>query len=262
MTDIKTAAFFSGDGEWLVGGDGARSPWQEDACHGGPVTAVAAGALEAVVTDKQLIRLSIVFTRPVPLDGFRLASSLTKNGRTVSLSRTEFYDRQDRQVAFADGVHIQTADAAGLPTAEVAAPEFSAAARAEFFARTVMHDKPYFGHSIDVASDPVNGAEHGPRLLWMRTPPIIDGEAPTAFQTACPISDCGNGISRNTDFDRARFINPDLTVALHRLPRSRWLASQARSHWQPNGVGLSEAVLYDREGVIGMALQTLLIRKV
>jgi len=32
------------------------------------------------------------------------------------------------------------------------------------------------------------------------------------------------------------------------------------SHWQPNGVGLTEATLYDREGPIGMALQTLIVR--
>ena len=34
----------------------------------------------------------------------------------------------------------------------------------------------------------------------------------------------------------------------------------AISHWQPNGVGLSHATLFDEDGPIGNALQTLIVR--
>ena len=94
----------------------------------------------------------------------------------------------------------------------------------------------------------------------MKTPQLLADEEPTPFQVACPIADCGNGIGRNAGFDVASYVNPDVTIALHRLPKSRWLASQAISHWQPNGIGLSQATLFDKVGSIGVAVQTLIVR--
>ena len=96
----------------------------------------------------------------------------------------------------------------------------------------------------------------------MRTLPIVDGEAPSPFQSLCPLADCGNGISRNSTFAEATFVNPDLTIAVFRLPESEWLAASARSFWEPTGVGLSQAQLYDTKGAIGFALQTLIVKPV
>jgi len=124
-----------------------------------------------------------------------------------------------------------------------------------------MHKRPFFTDAVEVAYPPGKRTGSGPAVMWMRTPPIVAGETPTPFQRACPIADCGNGISQNAGFGRASFVNPDLTIALHRLPTSDWLASDAVSHWQPDGIGLAIATLYDREGAIGSALQTLIIRR-
>ncbi len=55
-------------------------------------------------------------------------------------------------------------------------------------------------------------------------------------------------------------MNPDLTINVFRLPQSDWLASSALSFWEPSGVGLSQAQLFDTKGPIGFALQSLIIR--
>ena len=60
----------------------------------------------------------------------------------------------------------------------------------------------------------------------------------------------------------ATFVNPDLTIILHRLPESEWLASSAISFWEPTGIGLSQATLFDEKGPIGVASQTLLVQPV
>jgi hypothetical protein len=39
------------------------------------------------------------------------------------------------------------------------------------------------------------------------------------------------------------------------------MGSRATSVWQPTGVGLADALLFDDEGPVGRALQTLLVRK-
>jgi len=40
-----------------------------------------------------------------------------------------------------------------------------------------------------------------------------------------------------------------------------WIGSNSVGHWQPNGQGLADAQLFDSEGVVGRALQTLWLQK-
>ena len=56
-----------------------------------------------------------------------------------------------------------------------------------------------------------------------------------------------------------RYVNPDLTIDLHRLPIGEWVALTANSIAQPSGIGLASSVLADRDGVIGSALQSLYV---
>jgi hypothetical protein len=94
----------------------------------------------------------------------------------------------------------------------------------------------------------------------MRALAPLPDEQPSPFQRICPLADCGNAFSRHADPDRVQFINADLTIALHRDPVGEWLGSRAVSYWQPSGVGLADALLFDEHGPVGRALQTLLLR--
>jgi hypothetical protein len=99
----------------------------------------------------------------------------------------------------------------------------------------------------------------GPKTVWMKTPPLLEGEETSPIQSLCPLADCGNGISWNEAPGRLGFMNTDLTLQVHREPVGEWLASDALSHWQSNGVGMSQAVLFDTEGPVATALQTLVL---
>jgi hypothetical protein len=57
-------------------------------------------------------------------------------------------------------------------------------------------------------------------------------------------------------------VNPDLTISVFRLPESDWIAGKGHSIWQPNGLGLTEATLFDEAGAVGSALQTLVLRSI
>ncbi len=72
-------------------------------------------------------------------------------------------------------------------------------------------------------------------------------------------ADFGNGVSRLTDFDTTLFINPDLTVHLHRLPVGEWVCLDAVSRLEGHGVGLAESALWDEAGPLGRSLQSLLV---
>jgi hypothetical protein len=253
------AFFHIKDGKF-IGQDSARSPWFPDACHGGPVLMLIARGLESVVDDKQLVRVTVTFQRPVPMGGLYLESHVERSGRASASAKSTLRDGRGRVCATGDGLFIGTGDFGEFPTPSIESPVFAASHRLPFPARRSVHGLPYFGNFIEVAFPPGQTGEPGPGTMWMHTPPLLANEEPTPFQIACPIADCGNGIGKNADFDVASFVNPDVTIALHRLPRTRWLASQAISHWQPNGVGLSHATLFDEDGPIGTALQTLIVR--
>lgn len=58
-----------------------------------------------------------------------------------------------------------------------------------------------------------------------------------------------------------RFINPDLTIYLHRHPVGEWIALASETLPDPQGVGVAESRLYDERGPIGRSVQSLLIER-
>lgn len=258
-----SAAFFSNrDADLFVGNDAARGPWSADACHAGPVTGLIVRALEQTVTDKQLVRITTDYLRPIPMSGFRIDAQVTRNGRAASTAIATLTDTSGKTCATATSLHLVRSTFEGLPTPRIESPSRANSTPGIFAVEKAHHDLSFFGKWIDVAYPPGESNAPGPTTLWMKTPPLLFDETPSPFQSICPLADCGNGISRNSELTDATFVNPDLTIVLHRLPESEWLASSAISHWEPTGIGLSQATLFDEKGPVGTASQTLLIQPV
>ena len=262
MSDNRDKAFFRASNDWFVGNDASRGPWIEDACHAGPVAAVIARALERVVLEKQLTRLTINFRRSIPISGFRVDAEIERDGRSTTTAMATLLDESDRICATASSLHLVTHSYAKLPSASVPRPSFEEAESGEFALKRALHGLPFFSSGIEVAYPPGETGDPGPTTLWMRTIPIVENEISSPFQSLCPLADCGNGISRNAESSEASFVNADLTIAVYRLPESDWLASQAISFWQSSGIGISQAKLFDKLGSIGTALQTIVVRPV
>jgi len=260
MSETADEAFFRVNNDWFVGNDAARGPWTVDACHAGPVAAVIARALEQVAPKKQLTRLTIIFRRPIPISGFRVDVEIERDGRSATTAMATLCDEDDRICATASSMHLVTHSYEKMPSASVPHPSFEEARRGEFFGERALHDLPYFNSGADIAYPPGETRDPGPTTLWMRTIPIVENESPSPFQSLCPIADCGNGISRNADISEVNFVNADLTIAVYRPPETEWLASQAISFWQSTGIGISQAILFDKVGSVGIALQTIIVR--
>ncbi len=262
MRDDNAAFFSIRDGKWFVGNDGARGPWSAEACHAGPVTGLIVRSLEQAISDKQLVRITTDYVRPIPMSGFRIDAEITRSGRAATTGVASVTDANGKTCAKATSLHLVTSQFESLPTARVKGPSRTGAAPGIFVDEKTHHDLPFFGNWIDVAYPPGESNTPGPTTLWMKAPPLLVDEVPSPFQSICPLADCGNGISRNSEVTDATFVNPDLTIVLHRLPESEWLASSALSHWDPTGIGLAQATLFDENGPVGFALQTLLVQPV
>ena len=257
---MAEAYFTSSDGRWFSPTDHARGPWDPDSCHAGPPTALMVRAMERLVPAQRLTRITVELMRPIPMSGFHVQAEVRRPGRSVTHTEAEIYD-DDRFYARAYGMHIRTLEDFPVATSEAAAPVFAAALPGTFPIRTAAHDRPGFNSTMDIRYDPASSqGEGGPTTVWMRTRvAILDGEEASPFQKICPLADCGNGLSYNEYLDRVLFLNTDLTVSLHRDPRGDWFGSRSISHWEPSGIGLADAELFDVDGPVGRATQSLIL---
>jgi hypothetical protein len=96
--------------------------------------------------------------------------------------------------------------------------------------------------------------------MWFRLrAEIAAGEAPSPLQRVAAAADFGNGVSTVLPRGQYLFINPDLSIHLHRYPAGEWVAIEARSRAEDVGVGLAMCDLHDELGGIGRSVQALLV---
>lgn len=242
--------------------EAARGPWSPDSLHGGPVGALLAGAVEPLLADLHPARATLELIRPVPVAPLTITTELIRPGKKVRMA--------DGTMATEDGTVVATIRLLGIrreptPLPDGAMPDEtppsmpSAAPGGEEFAAQVGYDA---FHNIGVEHRFVAGSfkEPGPSTDWIRLRvPVVAGDAASALQRVMAAADFGNGISSVADFTSMLFINPDLTVHLHRLPAGEWVCLDAASTLAEHGVGLAQSALWDEQGPLGRALQSLLV---
>ncbi len=270
MTEMLSCAgdestyFTVGPDGWIAPTAMSRGPWNPDNCHAGPPTAMLARAMEAAMGEAgiahQLVRMTVELPRPIPMAGFFVRATVVRSGKSVTTLTASLVDGEGLERISAQGMALRTlASERAFPSPSIPTPDLSEAVDGPFPIRSSLHDSVGFGRSVETKFPPGEGPDPGPTTAWVRTVPLVGGEAPSSFQRICPLADSGNAFSRNAEMGDFTFINPDLTIVLHRSPEGDWLGSQSVSHWQPNGIGLADALLFDHRGVVGRALQTLLV---
>jgi len=263
-----------------------RGPWQENALHGGPVAALLARAVEEcpvyvasaneagkdssderdAIGSMDVVRMTIELLRPVPLVPLTVSSKLARPGRRVQLVEATI-SAEGHRVARATALrlrtttvslpeetisHMTTASGTPPPGPEVGFPE-----RMELVDYRAFHNS-----GVDIRF--VRGAfkERGPATVWIRLRQrVVPNEDPTPLQRVMAASDFGNGISALLGFDSHIFINPDLTVYLSRMPVGEWICLDASTQVATSGIGLAQSALWDTNGMIGRAIQSLLVEE-
>lgn len=248
------------DDEWFIPLDAARGPWDPEACHAGPVAALLARAAERALRDHRLVRLTVDLNRAVPHAGFRIEAAVVHAGRTVGTTALTLYDGDDRVAVTARGMHLTPQPERAWPTPASDTPKFFDAVAGDFPFRRSAHDLPSFTAAVTTRFAAGQDADPGPTTAWMKAVRLLPGERMSGFQRICPIADCGNAMSRNSDADDVSFVNTDLTIYVHRTPIGRWFGIQALSRWEADGIGISDALLFDEHGPVGRAVQGLTIR--
>ena len=260
MSEQPAALFVREDGGYRATRLSA-SPWSPDALHGGPPAALLATSIERFEDGERfmVVRVTVELLRPVPFDRLEISTHLRRPGRNVQLVEATLRS-PEHDVARATGLRIRHADIALPEEVPEHAPPPPGPEHGEPARRGSGPFLPGF-HTEGVEHRFIEGsfAEPGPAVDWIRVRyPLVEGEPLSPLARACAAADFGNGISGLLPGTHI-YINPDLTVYLHRYPEGEWVCLDAITHIHRNGVGLAESRLSDERGPIGCSMQGLLV---
>ncbi|HEX8648754.1 MAG TPA: thioesterase family protein [Thermoleophilaceae bacterium] len=254
----EPAAVYLPDGDGYRPTELARGPWDPDAQHGGAPAALLARAIEREAGELGVVRLTLEFLRPVPLEPLVLSTREVRPGRRARLTEATL-EAAGTPVCRALGLALARTEGAApavppetepLPPPDGVEPSLPPPGGRPMFS----------GGGVELRF--VRGAftAPGPAAAWIRfRVPLVEGETPTPLQRAVAAADFGNGVSAALDWNEHVFINPDLTVYLGRPPRGEWVGLDSRTTVETGGVGLASSVLHDAHGAIGYAAQALVV---
>jgi len=253
-------AFFVADGDNWQPTEHTRGPWSIEHQHGGPPSALVARDIEKAVSDDgfRVSRLTCDIVRPVPIAPLRVVT-VVGGGRNVRVVDAELY-AGDRLLMRARATAIRELEIPDVTptTSEPAAfaPEDVEDFVFPFFVAEVGYQAAM---NLKIAPEEFYA---GPLQAWLRMRiPLVLGEEPAPLVRTVIAADSGNGVSPVLDWRKISFINPDLTVHVHRPLIGEWICLDARTDVNPNGIGLASAILRDRHGAFGRSAQSLLLRE-
>jgi hypothetical protein len=257
---------FQRDGDLVVATSLARGPWDPDACHAGAPAALLAATVDALpsLVPMQVVRLTYEIQRPVPL-GVPLAitSAVTREGKRIQGTEAVLTTADAAGTELVRCRALRTRSAAlELPTPrpEPASPPAPGPADLERFAGRPEWELGGFWEAVDVRFVSGDLGAPGRGIAWFHlTVPIAPDIEVTPLARVAAAADFGNGIGAPLPMGPYRYVNPDLTIGLHRLPTTAWVALDATSIASDAGMGLTTSLLFDEEGGIGTALQSLYV---
>lgn len=260
---VQAAYVDRGDG-MLEALELTRGPWDPRHQHAGPPSAAITRALEAAAASHgldHLARLTVNLLRPVPLGEMLIRVQEDYIGRNAGHFSVQLLSG-GRECARATALAMRSVDApvpagtSGHPLPGPPRPPGQCpVAHMPVFENTIGYD--------DLVEIRVVEGElfNGPTSAWFRMRhPLVIGETPSPCQLVAAAADSGNGISAVLDFKRYLFVNSDLTINLLRRPQGEWICLDARTSFGGTGSGLAESALYDEQGLVGRATQSLVMR--
>ncbi|OBB60287.1 thioesterase [Mycobacterium sp. 852013-51886_SCH5428379] len=247
------------DGEFQVFDSTAdtRSNWGPEIQHGSPPLALLTKLIEEQAPAGMRIgRLSLDLLGAIPVVPLKARAWVSRPGARIAMMTAEMTPVDGaRPVGRVTAWLIATSDTRDAATDRCppitegdAVPKAHAWEGAQGYLETVDWRKQ---------------ADDGSSAVGWLTPlvPLVDDEPTTALQRLAMVVDSANGLGAALDPQQFVFMNTDTVVHLHRLPEGADFALRARGSIGPDGVGVTNAELFDRRGYIGTSAQTLLVQR-
>ncbi len=234
-------------------------PWDRTQQHGGPPIALLGRALERLggPAGSRIARIAFDFYSPVPVGLVSVETAILRPGRKLQISEATMR-AAGRVVLRATAAHV-LAEAGRSPAVDepFVIPPLPAAETPLVFPGIERFE---YADAIEWRVADGNLGRPGPATVWTRCRmPIVRDSALTGLERVLAVVDAANGISAELPISGWMFVPIDLMVTLLRLPEAEWLGLSSRSTIAADGIGVTETVLFDADGTLGRALQTLYV---
>jgi hypothetical protein len=234
-------------------------PWDPRLSHGSPPATLLLHAIERAHprADGRVGRIALDFFGPVPAAELTVSTEQVRPGARIDLTRARL-SSGGKVVMEASAWRLATQ--AGRVSAVLDArrpPPLPGPQTQKPFV-----DLPFFGYGEALEWRFVDGAfgELGPATAYARALlPLIEGEPLSALERLMLMVDSANGISAALDPRKYMFVPVELTVSTRRAPRTEWVGMRAETLIEDDGIGQTRADLFDEEGYLGVATQTLFV---
>jgi hypothetical protein len=239
--------------------DLTRGPWDPGLQHAGPPAALLGRAVErhGDRAGLQVARVTFEIMRPLPIAELAVATRTLRGGRSIELVEATL-SAGEVEVMRATALRVRTADL-DLPAGLVPGPRLPGPEAGRVMPFFPTGQDVGYHMAMEVRFVAGSFLELGPATAWMRMRhPLVPGEPPSPLCRVLVAADSGNGVSGSLDYQRWRFINPDLTVYLLRPPAGEWVALEAATT-AAAGIGLADTTLHDEQGPIGRGTQALFV---
>ena len=258
MARMADDAFYVRDADGFVATVHTRGPWSPRHQHGGPPSALLARALQHAAPDFLIVRITVDFLRPVPIDRLTVRVDTLRAGSKVQ-RLVAYLVHDDRVVAQALAACARPGSVAITSPANdppLPSPEHGRPFEFPFFAEPVSY------HAA-METRIVRGDWGSGRVAaWMRQRvPLVAGTPTAPLERVLVAADSSSGVSAAIEHKLASAINADLTVSLHRPLHGEWVGLESLSIYEPSGVGLADTRVHDVHGPIGRALQSLILEE-
>jgi len=258
-----STALYVCDGERFHPTGLTRSFWSDGVQHGGPPVGLLARAIERsqCAVPMQVTRLTVDLFREVPVDQpITVDTTVIRDGRRIQVVEAALV-ADGHQVARASGLKIRTAEIPLPATTDSWSPppgpdEATPIAWGRF-GFDVTDRERFHSHAISARTVNDSFFTLGEGLSWVRlSVPVVEGEPTTPLVQTATLSDVGNGNSMALDGREWFYVNPDVSLTLHRLPSGPWLGMRSLAHQHASGVGSADSELFDTAGPVGRVVQS------
>jgi hypothetical protein len=250
--------FFQIEGTHYVPTPASRGPWNPNSLHGRVIAGLLGAEIERQHGSPEFMpaRLTVDMHRLPDLSPVEVVVRPVREGRRIKVIDAEFISGG----VSAGRATCQLLRRTANPEGTVWKPKtWDAAAPADIAPPTDV--RAGMGGMWDTRRITGDFGTVGQKRIWMsEVRELVGGRALTPFVRVAVAADFTSPFANAGD-KGLEFINSDVTVYLHREPRTEWVGFEVINHGATDGVGIGECLLYDEDGPIGSASCAALAQK-
>jgi hypothetical protein len=251
-----------------------RTGWNDVHQHGGPPSSLLVRELERLElpVSMRVARVTVQLLTGIPLEPLTVSADVVRAGKRVAVA--------DAHLETDRGDMVATARAQLIRSEPVEVPPDLPWPRDELPGPPEDHPPPaelasdprggwsddsttrFHMHAVTIRSIDGGWETPGPGAAWIHLDAdLVGGEVTSPLCRFMCVADMTNGVASTLPYGEFRWINPDLTVAVHRPPDGAWFGLAGASSVGDDGIGVAHATAYDLHGSFGHVVQTQLVTR-